>query len=356
MDKDKTTDNIFECGFISKGKLLEYVSEEDIFELVFGFKPVEFEYVESPFRDDKNPGCWFERELVSGKLRFKDFADSRVIQGIRMANIDCFDAVTIFYKLPNFYKTLDFIKTKLIDGKDVKNNIPHVLPKKALARRREKVGILIGTRDFLIQDKNFWFLRYGITKENLIEDKVFPLEKFKLTNTKTGDYVFRTPYIAYAYTEFESGNKKIYSPLQKDKLKKFITNCVADDVGGMQSKIKAGRCLVITKSYKDFRVLRNLGVNVRWLQNEGMFPTSTVFWQLLENFNDVVVFFDNDKVGIEASIKFSELINMRLPGKSRRIHLPEELFSEVIKDPSDLVHKIGQQELINFLKHNRVIL
>ena len=65
----------FERGFINKKKILEYVSEEQIFELVFGFEPVECEYVESPFRDDRNPGCWFQY-CPSGKLRFVDFANS----------------------------------------------------------------------------------------------------------------------------------------------------------------------------------------------------------------------------------------------------------------------------------------
>ena len=39
-------------GFIDKDDILKYVSEEDIFELVFGFKPKEFDYVTSPFRND----------------------------------------------------------------------------------------------------------------------------------------------------------------------------------------------------------------------------------------------------------------------------------------------------------------
>ena len=34
-------------------------TEEDIFELVFKFKPKEFDYVKSPFRKDDSAGCWF---------------------------------------------------------------------------------------------------------------------------------------------------------------------------------------------------------------------------------------------------------------------------------------------------------
>ena len=42
-------------GFIDKDEILKYVSEEDIFELIFGFKPVEYERIVSPFREDNIP-------------------------------------------------------------------------------------------------------------------------------------------------------------------------------------------------------------------------------------------------------------------------------------------------------------
>ena len=71
-----TTDKVIESGFINKNKILEYVTQHDIFELVFGFKPIEFEYITSPFREDSSPGAWFEVDLNTNKLRFTDFADT----------------------------------------------------------------------------------------------------------------------------------------------------------------------------------------------------------------------------------------------------------------------------------------
>lgn len=357
MDKfDRTTDDgILESGFISKDKLLEYVTEKDIFQLVFGFEPVEFDYITSPFREDKNPGCWFETDFNTNKLRFTDFADPRTINGVKMSNIDCFDAVKVYFGLPSFYKTLEFIKAKLIEGRDIKHDIVHKVYTKPKKRVKKRVKILINTRNFLIQDRNFWEKRYGISKQNLIDDKVFPIKKFKLIGTKTGDHTFDTRDIAYAYTEFKSGNKKIYRPNKRGSIR-FITNCNEDDVGGMDTPIKSGRLLIITKSYKDYRVLRNLGLNVRWLQNEGMFPKSEEFWKLIENFDKVLVFFDNDETGIKASIDLVNLINFTEINKASSIHLPIELFEEGISDPSDLVYRKGMQQLINFLKERRILL
>lgn len=352
---NRTTDDIVESGFISKNKILEYVSQGDIFQLVFGFKPVEFEYVCSPFREDTNPGCWFEIDLNTNKLRFTDFADTRVINGVKMSNIDCFDSVMVYFGLPNFYKTLEFIKAKLIDGKDIKHNIVHKIYTKPEKVIKKKVRLLMNTRDFYLVDRNFWESRYKISKENLIEDKVFPIKKFKLFDTKTGDHMFRTDDIAYAYTEFASGNKKIYRPKKKGN-RRFITNCDAEDVGGMFSNIKSGRLLVITKSYKDYRVLRNLGLNVRWLQNEGMFPKGEEFWNLLNNFDNIVVLFDNDPAGIKAAQDLVDLINYPAMSRARSVHLPIAWLAKGISDPSDLVHKRNEQELINFLKRERILL
>lgn len=352
---NRTTDDIVESGFISKNKILEYVSQGDIFQLVFGFKPIEFEYVTSPFREDTNPGCWFEVDLNTNKLRFTDFADGRIINGVKMSNIDCFDSVMVYFGLPNFYKTLEFIKGRLIDGKDIKHDIVHKVYTKPEKIVKKKVGLLMNTRDFYLIDRNFWERRYLISKDNLIEDKVFPIKKFKLFGTKTGDHMFRTDDIAYAYTEFASGNKKIYRPKKKGN-NRFITNCDAEDVGGMFSNIKSGRLLIITKSYKDYRVLRNLGLNVRWLQNEGMFPKGDEFWNLLENFDKIVVLFDNDPTGIKAAADLVNLINFPSRNRARSVYLPIDLLSEGISDPSDLVHKRNEQELINFLKVNKILL
>ena len=355
MDYHKTNQEIIETGFISKDKILEYVTQADIFQLVFGFQPVEFDYITSPFRIDATPGCWFEIDMNTGKLRFTDFADNRIIKGVKMRNIDCFDAVMIYFELPNFFKTLEFIKKHLIDGKEIKHNI--VVKKKvnnSVKVIKPKVNIMINTRNFLIYDRNFWTKRYNISKADLIEDKVFPISKFKIFNTKSGDHLFRTEDISYAYTEFKSGAKKIYRPKQKGA-KKFITNCTANDVGGMLSPIKSGRLLILTKSYKDFRVLKNLGLNVRWLQNEGMYPDSDEFWDLIKNFDKVIIFYDNDQAGIEAARKFVDIINFTEINKASYVHLPKELVQDKITDPSDLTHKKNEKALINFLKSKNIL-
>ena len=340
-------DNL-ERGFINKDKILEYVSEEEIFKLVFGYTPVEHIYVVSPFRVDSSPGCWFSSDPVTGKLRFVDFGNSDVIDGISMHNIDCFDAVQVYFGLGNFYRTMEFIKEKLIDGKDVQHNIRTIRPKK----EKKSVEIHIDAKEFDSRDGRYWS-KYGVTKQQLIDDKVFSVKRFSIKNGKFGDMLKRVYDPCYAYTGFDQKRKKLYRPLQEKGSKKFLTNCRADDIGELWQLPTHGDLLVISKSYKDCRVLRNQGIDSIWLQNEGMIPYESKLTNICRRFRRTVVFFDNDETGIEASLKVTDIINRTLPGRATNLYLPERLLTERgIKDPADVYRHMGQKQLMKFLKEN----
>lgn len=347
MDYNSSNDNLGARGYISKAKILDYVSQEDIFSLVFGFKPVEFEYVKSPFREDDSPGCWFE--YYNGKLLFKDFGNQSRVGKIKMTFIDCFDAVQVRYNLSNYYQTLAFIKKHLIEGK----NLPlreHKLQQKS--SKKEAVQVLIKARTFDKRDKEFWS-KYSISRQNLIDDKVFPTIAVKLLNSKNGDTSFATRDISYAFTDFNFGRKKVYRPNQKGG-SRFISNCKADDIGNINQLKPYGKQLIITKSYKDCRVLRNHGLNSVWFQNEGMRPSIKSTIDLCKRFEEVIIFYDNDEAGIKASNKISNEINIMLPNKSRGLYLPTSLNTEGVSDSSDYVVHSGHNALRQFLTNNNI--
>lgn len=341
-------ENRDEYDFIDKRDILKYVTEEEVFELVLGYKPIEFEYICSPLREDTNAGCWFEFDTVAERLKFRDF-------GYGSKSLDCFDMVQIYFGLPNFYKTLDFVKNKLILGREIDPKILHVKRKTLSKEKRVKKSlfqILPSTRDFSLIDKEFWS-PFGISKENIISDKVFPAQKIKLKNTKKGDILMLCKTATYVYTEFKSGNRKIYQPYEN---KRFITNCVSNDIGGLHDLPAYGRKLVISKSYKDWRVLRNKGINSIWLQNEGMFPDKDTLLSILIRFKEVIIFFDNDTAGIEAAKRLKEYIT-KIYKPATYIIIPElYLYQYQISDISDLFKKRGEHEVISFLVHFNLLI
>jgi hypothetical protein len=83
------SDKLSRRGFIKKEDILAVITQEEIFKLVLK-ELHRFKYVKSLF-EDTNPGCWFHYN-IDGKLRFTDFGNPAVINGISMGNIDCFDA------------------------------------------------------------------------------------------------------------------------------------------------------------------------------------------------------------------------------------------------------------------------
>lgn len=318
-------------GFIDQNDILKYVSEKEIYSLVFGFEPVEYQYVTSPLREDDDAGCWFE--YSDNKLFFRDFAYSN-------RPLDCFHVVKDYFKIKTFPATLQFIKEQFIDNQN------RTVLTQYIREDKEKFYMDTYSRQFLVKDANYW-KPYGISRDNLISDSVFALSRAKLYNSKSGDltkHYFNT--IAYAYTEFKDGKKKIYTPYEDVR---FITDCTKNDIGSIKHLPPFGRLLIITKSYKDCRVIRNQGYNSVWFQNEGMIPSDDILYNLCKRFTHVIILYDNDARGITSSIDLKNKINQYFVNKSKCIYVVEK---ESVNDPSDLVKEDSEYELKKFLKEN----
>lgn len=330
-------DNIEITEYIDKKFILKNISEEEIFESILGFTPVEHEYICSPLRQDNNPGAFFERGLFSGKLLFVDWADPFKVHN------DCYDFVQRYYKIDTFYNTLKFVRDNIMNGITVKReNIdkPVYKPPKEI----KKTEIIIETRSFNHTDGVFWS-KYGITKKNLMDDKVFAVNRILIKNTRRGNREIPLYTKCFAFTDFPEGRKKLYLPYNK-KGKRFISTCIKEDIQ-TDHLIKVSQ-LVITKSYKDSRVLRNRGVNVTWLQNEGSLPDNLL--EITNDYEEVIIFFDNDSTGLAASEKLVGAIG----NKAREIYLPILLLEEGIKDASDMFLKKGSNSLDLFLTRNKI--
>lgn len=339
-DKDYTV------GYIDKEEILSYVTQEDIYELVFGFKPQEGDMVCSPLRKDTQPGCWFA--WYGDELRFKDFGSEIYINNKRWVNFNCFTVVQLYFNLPNFYQTLKFIKEKLILGKPLKY-IPKKVTK-SVSKFETKIEYL--SRPFSLKDMHYW-KSYGISSDNLIEDKVYAVKKYKITSLK-GKNIFNAHSIAYAYTDFINNRVKLYFPYETGT-KRFISNCKNNDIGNIKNLPLSGDSLIITKSYKDHRVLRNMGVeNVVWFQSEKIFPNYDILYALCDRFKHITVFFDNDRTGMEEGKKLTEMINNMFIDKATQIWIPNHINNKS-KDPADLYKHEGEECLKQVLKQNCLI-
>ena len=320
-------------------QLLNYVSQEEIFQLIFKFYPEEGELYSSPFRVDNIPGCYF-RYNDNGKLKFIDWGnpDNTIL--------DCFEAVKTYYNFNSYTKVIHLLYDVFIEGKipvEVKNTLAS--PRDPRARKKTKIAV--HRQPFTEKDREYW-QQYGITEEELIEDKIFSIDKTYINSTK-GEYIINSSTeLSFADTSFISGNRKVYYPEKtKEHKRRFITNCNQNDIGNIQNIDFSLDYLIITKSHKDCRVLKNNTCkNTVYFSNEGQYPNNEELSKLVKSFPIIYIFFDNDSTGIKAAINLKNKISDLCLSKVILVYINSAYKA---KDISDLHKYYGKEICHNFI-------
>lgn len=312
---------------IDQIKIFEWILKEPV---VFGNK------YKSPFREDNNPKCYFvQRE--DNTILFIDFGDRT-----GATHRSCFRMVMDNY---NPRLTLDQAIEVICDNFKLSKNrsdYKQIEPSKFITSDRYKTNIEYFVRDYEAKDRRFWN-KFLISINDLQEDNVLAVRKFIKTNKK-GKLSRHPTTLCYAI-DFIS-HVKLYMPYEATR---FITNCDQDDIGNIDNLPHWGEKLIITKSYKDHRVIRNVlnFHNVIWFMNEGCVPDEHILKNLLSRFNEIIIFFDNDFPGIKAAYKIYKIMHSLSPSSRIYIrYLPIELS---YKDAGELVYKEGRIDTYNLL-------
>lgn len=289
----------------------------------------------APYRNDTNPSCYFIEE--DGILYFIDFAHYPVRKnciGFIMSQKN------LSYSQAILYLQIKFNSCFLSNYFSKNGVLP--LKEEIILERPSPRGVIFYPRKWDIRDKLFWS-KYHITKKQLLEDKVIPIQAYRY---KDSSYTIITDDIAYAYLDFNQ-KVKIYRPYNKKY--KWATTCNSNDIGSINHLNDDKSTLVITKSYKDCRVLRNMGLQSIWLQNEVALPSLTILHNITKPYHRVYIWFDSDEVGIKNAKKLYSIINSFGTCITKYIYLPQEMLLEGIKDPSDLISKKSKKELTDFI-------
>lgn len=325
-------------------QLLQKIKAEEIFRWIFNDDINTSIRYTSPFRKDNNPDCRFQ-ETIDGTLLFIDFGESS-----GRTHRTCFRAV-----MDNFKCTLPIALKLICNQFGLSENPVDYEPIKdedeSTKQEETKLFptlITWETRPIERKDKIFWS-QFIITPDNLKEDKTGIVSRI-IIDSKKGKKSFSPMSICYS---FDFGHHvKLYQPYNNPKYK-WITNCNENDIGNLQNIPIIGDELIISKAYKDHRVLRNIGFGltaVIWFQNEGCIPNAKILLDLTLRFKLITIFFDNDKPGREAAEKVKAAILLVNPlAKVRCVWLPVRQFP--YKDPSDFVKKEGRTDTQEVLKY-----
>lgn len=321
-------------------EILQKVSQEAIFEWILE-EPFAFgKKYKSPFRDhSKGIGtCRFEQR-TDGTILFVDFGESFKTHRTCFAMVMDAHNATLSQALKIICSKFN-LSTNKYDYEEIKKTHEYVKTDNDSNTIITYDKVAIETRD-----RRFWNT-FIIKPEHLEEDQVFVTNRFYIERPDRPRKTVNVFTQCYAIDFVDA--VKLYQPFSRDY--KWITNCNEDHIGNFDNLPQSADELVIAKSYKDHRVLRNLelGLNVIWLQNEGMIPSLYILENLLSRFRRITIFFDNDVTGIEAANKLMDILNAIRMASTRMIYLPLKYNA---KDPGELVSKEGRADTIRVLKY-----
>ena len=306
---------------ITKKNILNKVSEKDIYIYYLGDKWLTKKTILSPLRKEKNPS--FGIYLSNSGLKWKDFGGT---------SGDVFSLIQYMYNL-SFSEALKKIYNDLILNLSTINL--RSLQTKTFQRQLKPSQIFIKPKIFTFRDIKYWD-SFGISLKTLIKYKVKSVKEVWID-----DYFFAKStlnYLIFAYL-FKEGIK-LYSPFASIENKwRFEGN--KDIISGYEQLSKNNDILILTKSLKDVMLLDELGYNAISLQSENIYLRQSIVTKLLEQYKEIIIFYDNDKTGKSSS--------KQIVGKYsfKEIFIPNQ-YSE--KDISDFYKTYGKEKTKQILK------
>lgn len=322
---------------LTKEVVLEKISEMDIFRYYMPNAWSPGIITNSPFRKDTHPS-FIIGIVEDNKLRYIDFAEDKY-RG------DCFQFVKDLYNLRNIDDVL-----KLID-KDFKLGITDISisrPRRNLStvkkvKHKKYVKIDVSTKSFTKEELAYWN-EYYLDLKDLKENNVFSINRLYLN----GSLIYLPPtqlVFGYRYDD----RWKIYRPLGEREEKWFPNNVPISVMEG-KHLIKDAPFAFITKSKKDFMVVKKLIQHTCAVQNEGIacFNKENVKF-LKDNSKRQVLSFDSDGPGVKSSLEITKQFDFDY------CNVPKKFLNNKVKDWSDLAKFKGMSYLEFYFKRKKLI-
>lgn len=292
--------------------------------------------IKSPFRPDNEPTC--ELRLNKGKIKFFDWAWDE--------NYDLVDAYRKLNALASVGEAIKSIKELS------KGGVPTLIQ---IESGKIKKSVHVETYDFIQFDskgEEFWSSRgVGLESLNDPQTTVRQISGYRCTGEgRFGPYDYYTSCFGFVY--FQGDKTRRYCPGEKD-FKKFGGSFGQDTIWHLKRVHCNGlRTLLIPKSHKDLLVWKRfVRADLAAFSSEPTIPSDEKLFNLLCQYDRVIISYDPDKAGIKASGKLEEKIKELTKG----FNYPVVNFMWPDLDSKDIdghVFKHGIKETFNLLKIN----
>jgi hypothetical protein len=318
---------------LTKEAILSRISEYDIFRYYMPTRDWKINSVTfSPFRDESHPSFLIGNR--HGFMSFIDFADTS-------KRGDCFWFVKMLFHL----STLDDVLKK-IDGdfglgisggekKDYQRIVGEYKQPEAVKRYSL---IQVVTRKFTNSELEYWN-SYHQSLDDLRANNIYAVKHVYLNRQK---FPLPEKEMVFGYL-YDGGHWKIYRPFG-DRKNKWVPNNVP--ITSMDGKENINGCnvAIITKSKKDYMVLKKIYENVCAVQNEGIACFSQENVQhLKDNSQKQILAFDSDVAGVTNSQQITKIFDFSY------VNVPRKYLEEYIKDWSDWAKVYGMKHVEDYL-------
>jgi hypothetical protein len=319
---------------LNKDYIFSRLRQEDIIEFCTGAPPVYDKHILSPLRKETKPSFSYKK-TVNGDIIWRDWGINEYGDVVKL--------ICLKYGC-SYHEALGIIYENLIQGSAVpKADVKlELLSRSAPAEKKQNL-IHIKTQNYTGADYKYWS-QFGISLSTLNKFKVYSakyvwLNKFDYFQDKyrgwklIKTYSKANPVYAFEFEEKDYRAYKIYAPL--DPKFKWFFNGKDTDIQGYDMLPHLGEYVVLTKSLKDVMCLYEMGIPAISLQGEHNKLSYELFEKLMKRFHDIIIFYDNDRVGLQTSKLISEQYNLK------EIFIPEKYNT---KDISDTVKAYGFDE------------
>lgn len=316
---------------ITKELILSRFSEEQLMEYYLHI-PVRKGLFRSPLRRDRNPTCSFYRNN-SNTLIFKDFATGQYL--------DVFGVVQELFHC-DYFESLKIIANDMgiVKSRFLQKNSGKINEHPVHIQDKEMSKIQVEIQDFTDLELKWW-KKYGITPGILKYFNVYSCKHVFLNGQLFAKSQQHCPIFGYYGKKYQGLELwRCYFPKRKEF--RFITNWPSKKIQGYDQLPKKGKLLVITKSLKDTMCLYSCGITACAPNSENLFISDSVLDDLKNRFDNIVVFYDNDRPGLRNMAKIRkehpELVY---------VYIPKEYKS---KDISDFYKDHGRKETLDLIK------
>lgn len=292
----------------------------------------------SPFRNETNPS--FLISSRHGFLYFIDFTDT----SIRGNAIQFVQKIT---GLDNYNDALERIDADMklgIRNKELEDYkaITKTYNQPIDLEKRYSV-IQVKSRKFTQEELDYWNM-YHQDLQDLKDNNIYSIDKVFLNKQR-----FSLPDNDLRFGYFYSGSWKIYRPFA-DKKQKWLPNNVPITTMDGLNNIKDCDIALISKSKKDYMVLKKIINCVCAVQNEGVacFSDENVLY-LKQNSKRQILGFDSDEPGVHNSQQITKLFDFDY------CNVPRKYLNEGIKDFADLAKAYDLKTVENCLKQKGIL-